>query len=577
MKEFIINTKQYGNDRVFRLRFVAYGLLLALLVILTRLFYLQVSKREQFSSLGEKNFLRIETIYPPRGNLYDYNQVLLASNRPVFDVFWQGEGDARLTPHKKEVLLKLELLFGIDLTSDERLQAITLAERYARRVLLMRDIPFEHLCQVSEQLSNCSWLVISHCFDRVYPHGSFASHVLGYLSRVEKIGRSGVERVFQQSLQGKTGYVLNVINSTGKRLSQKEFRDAKPGNDVFLTLDFELQKIAEDLFGKDQTGAFILMDAHSGAIRSLVSSPNFDPNAFLQPISEQDWQEKMVPNNPLLNRATCALYPPASTFKLVTVAAALEEGIINTQSEYFCRGYVEFGGRKYACMNHSGHGHVLPRYALVKSCNAYLYEIAKRLPVDRLAMYANWFGLGKKTDFLLPEQAGIVPTMAWKIATRGERIWKGEMLSISIGQGFLLVTPLQIARMVAAICSGYLVKPCILESETPEKIPVPFKPSTLHFLKDAMKETVNSGTGRLLSLIRDVDVYAKTGTAQTCGLGKTVVSKKQLEHAWVTGFFTARSGGPWYAFAILVENVGSSRPALQIADKFLRAYVERCK
>jgi penicillin-binding protein 2 len=373
------------------------------------------------------------------------------------------------------------------------------------------------------------------------------------------------------------GYVKNIINSTGKCLSQKKFCDAKAGTDVILTLDFELQKIVEALFDKDQSGVFILMDVATGAVRVLLSYPNFDPNLFLQPISEQEWQEKMVPNNPLLNRATCALYPPASTFKLVTLAAALEEKLIDARSEYFCRGYVEFGGRKYACMNHEGHGWITPKQALVKSCNAYLYEVAKRLHVDRLAMYANRFGLGKRTSFMLPEQTGIVPTMAWKRATHGERIWKGEMLSISIGQSFLLATPLQIACMLAAICSGNSVKPRILESEPIEKVPLQFNARTVRFLRDAIKEAVISGTARLLGLIPEVDVFAKTGTAQTCSLDKEVVSKKQLEHGWVTGFFSMRSGGPWYAFAIFVEHVGSSRPALQIADKFLRAYVQLYK
>ncbi len=558
-----------------RIKLVFYGFFTVLVFIILRLIYLQIGKRAEFSSLGEKNFLRIEIIYPPRGNLYDCHHVLLAANRPVFDLFWQGEGDNRLNTDKQEVLQKLKQLLGIDFADEQRLQTITFAERYARRVLLLRDLPFEKLCQVSEQFGNCSCLVISNRFDRVYPHACFASHVLGYLSRVEKIGRFGVERALQQSLQGQTGYIKSIINSTGKCLSQKEFRGAKAGADVMLTLDFQLQKIAETLFDKDQSGAFILMDVETGAVRSLLSYPNFDPNVFLQPITEQEWQEKMVPNNPLLNRATCALYPPASTFKLVTVAAALEEKLIDLHSEYFCRGYVEFGGRKYSCMH--CHGRVVPKQALVQSCNAYLFEIAKRLHVDRLALYASRFGLGKKTDFMLPEQAGIVPTMAWKMATHGERIWKGEMLSISIGQGYVLATPLQIARMVSSICSGYLVKPRILESEQVEKTPVEISAQTLSFLRDSMKEAVNSGTVRLLGFIKDIDVFAKTGTAQTCSLDREVTSKKQLEHGWVTGFFKAHTAGPWYVFAVFVENAGSSRPALQAADKFLRAYTQLCK
>ena len=559
-----------------RLGRVIYFFLAAMVVIVLRLAYLQIGRGAEFFGLGERNFIRLETIAPLRGNLYDCHNVLLASNRPVYDLYWQGTGGRGMSADDWKVVYELHETYLLSLLTDEKKQAIALAGRYARRILLQADIPFEVLCKISEHFGQCSSLIISNRFDRVYPHASFASHVLGYLSRSEKIGRSGVERVLQGALQGQLGYVKQVINSTGKCLSQQEYHEAVAGQDVVLTLDFQMQTIAERIFEKDQTGAFIVMDAKTGAVRVLLSYPNFDPNAFLQPITEQAWHEKMTINNPLLNRATCSLYPPASTFKLVTVAAALEEKIVEPTSTYFCHGYVEFGGRKYACMRRIGHGEISLKNALVKSCNAYMYELAKRIHVDRLAVYAKRFGFGDKTNFLLPEQVGLVPTMAWKLSTYGERIWKGEMLSIAIGQGFLTVTPLQVVRMVASICSGNLVRPRLLESEPIVAESVAFSSSTLHFLKDAMKEVATSGTARLLADIAQVQVYAKTGTAQTCSLDKAKTSKDQLEHAWITGFFSHKKGGPEYAFVAMVEHVGSSRPAVELVKRFLQAYDELC-
>lgn len=553
------------------MRVLLYGFWSFLFIIAVRLFYLQVNKQDVFCNLGQRNFLRVEIIYPPRGNLYDCHHFLLAANRPVFDLYWQGSGNKKLTVNQEDLLKGVAKVVNVDLLDEEHFSSIVVAEKYARRLLLCKDINFEKLCQISEQFGDCSSLVVENRFLRVYPHANFASHVLGYLSRIEKIGQTGVESALQSELQGKTGYVLNVINSTGKQLARKEYRDAKAGVDVVLTLDFELQQIAESLFDRDQSGVFILMDPENGAVRVMVSYPNFDPNLFLAPITEEEWNEKLIENHPLLNRATCALYPPASTFKLVTIAAALEEKIIHAKSEYNCCGYVEFCGRKYACMQHTGHGWLQPKQALIASCNAYLFEIAKKINIDRLAMYANRFGLGRRTNFLLPERSGLVPTNAWKIATKGERWWTGENLSVVIGQGYLLVTPLQSVRMVSSICTGYLVKPRILDSETIEKESIDFKPSTIKLLRDAMKGVTISGTGRALGLIKDIDIFAKTGTAQTCSLTKEITSKQQLEHGWVTGFFRI-NGDAWRAFIVLVENAGSSRPAVQIADRFLRAY-----
>jgi penicillin-binding protein 2 len=545
--------------------------LIFVFIITLRLFYLQVHQRLLFGSLGERNFLRTEIILPPRGNLLDCKNMLLAANRPVFNLHWQGLGAPKLSESDYELIKKIESILNTTFDGQDFFKTLAVGEKYSRRTLLKEDIGFEQLCQICEQCADCSRLMVENRFKRVYPHQSLASHVLGYLSRAENVGKSGVESLFQDELQGETGYIMNVINSTGKRLEQKDSKDPKAGVDISLTLDFKLQALAEKMFEKDQSGAMIIMDPETGSLRALVSYPNFDPNLFLNPISEDVWNDKLVPNNPLLNRATCSSYPPASIFKLVTWAAGLEEKVIDTTTEFMCNGFVEFCGRKYYCMRHSGHGKLLPKEALAVSCNVPCFQLGRRLKIDKIADYAQRFGLGRKTNMLLPERSGLVPTSTWKLAVRGERWWKGETLSTTIGQGYLLATPMQIARMISSICTGYLIKPRILEQEEIEKEPLQIAPETLRFLREGMREVVNAGSLRVLSGISGFTVAAKTGTAQTCSLSKEKIDKRDLEHAWVAGYFSYQGRKP-LTIIVMVENAGSSRPAILIAHRFLQEY-----
>ncbi len=556
--------------RATRIKYILYGFLLFLFILIVRLFYLQVDKRVALADMSQKNFLRIELIPPLRGDVYDCNQVLLAANRPVFDLYWYGAGHL-LSEQDVHTLAQIEHILGIDLLRQPKRSSIEYASKYSRKIILKADVNFQQLCQISEQCADARSLMISHRFQRMYPHKELACHVLGYLNRGEHIGQSGVELKFDRALQGQEGRLLQVINSTGKMLSQRVYKQPMAGADLKLTLDFKVQQLAESLFEGEQAGAFILMDPSNGALRAFVSYPRFDPNVFLNPLSEDEWSA-ITMNNPLLNRATCALYPPASTFKLVTWAAGIEENIVGQDTEFFCNGYVTFCGRKYFCMQHLGHGALNPKRALAVSCNIPCFQIAKKLKIDQIARYANKFGLGQPTNFLLPEKSGIVPTRAWKQHVKGERWWKGETLSAGIGQGYLLVTPLQVARMLGAICTGYLVKPRLIESEPVEKQKLELSFVALSFLRQALKEAVTNGTCRMLSYVRSCDVYAKTGTAQTCSLTREKVRKEDLEHAWVAGYFSYCGQKP-LTIIVLLEHAGSSRYALEIAHKFLKGYV----
>lgn len=560
-----------SKTRGSKIKYLLHFFIVFICVLLLRLFYLQIENGGMFASLGEKNFLRMEIIPPLRGDVYDCNQILLAANRPIFDLHWHGAGRSLLSEHDRQILEKISKILDFDFLQNPKRRTIEYAERYSRRVLLKADVNFAQLCQISEQCSDAQRLVVSNRFKRVYPHNTLASHILGYLNKGEGIGQSGIEHHFQAALQGQEGKLLQVINSKGKLLAQEVYKEPQAGSDITLTLDFKLQQLAETLFQQDQSGAFILMDATDGSIRALVSYPHFNPNVFLNPLSEEAWS-KLTENNPLINRATSAHYPPASTFKLVTLAAGLEEDVIQVDSEVQCNGYITFCGRKYFCIKHLGHGKLTPKQAIAVSCNITCFHIAKKLNIDQLAEYARRFGLGRKTNFLLPEKSGLVPTIAWKRAAKGERWWKGETLSACIGQGYLLATPLQIACMVSSICTSSLVRPRLLEQEPIENEVLNISQPTLTFLREAMKEAVDNGSARNLRRLKAFDVYAKTGTAQTCSLDHEQIYKHQLEHGWVVGYFYYKNNPRPLTFIAFVEHAGSSRPAMHIVDKFLRGY-----
>lgn len=555
--------------------FVLCVILSVLAIITVRLFHLQINENERFSRLGEQNFLRTEIIPSRRGNVLDCHNNLLATNRPVFDLYWHGTGRFRLTSHQKSFLKKTEGILGEQVIKP-LYRKIERTERFSRKILIKSDISQDELFKISEQCSESSNLFVERHFKRVYPYNNMACHLLGYLRKAERRGAFkglyGLERQFQEDLQGERGYIRHVINATGKKLFQKESQDAIAGADVRLTLDLRMQAISERLFEPGQSGAFIIMDPEDGSIKAMLSYPNFNPNLFLDPISEQEWNDKFTVDSPLLNRAIHAVYPPASIFKLITFVAGLEEGIITTDSQFECKGYTFFCGRKYNCQRRWGHGIQSATKALGVSCNVPCFEIAQKISIDQLAAYAMRFGLGQSTRFLFSDKSGLVPTSYWKQAHKGERWWAGETLSVSIGQSFLQVTPLQIVRMVASICSGYLVRPRILQREGVERYPLYVSEDTLNFLREVMKEVVLRGTGRYLKKFADFQICAKTGTAQTISLKRQKKeSKKQLEHAWFASFFSYKEEKP-LAMVVLVENAGSSRIALKIAEKFFTIY-----
>lgn len=564
----------YHNEqcdaRRHKMKFIFYALVACGLLIITRLAYLQISEQKTLAQLSCKNFLVTESLPAQRGSLLDCHGFVLASSRPVYDVYWQGSGKRFLI---KEQQIELErVLNALNYAlSDEQMGQLLRVERAERRMVLMRDVPFAALCRLYEQCSVTANIVVENRFMRIYPHQSLACHIVGYLNRLKDTGTAGLEYHFESLLQGARGCQTNIKNSMGRRISQQDYHQSEPGADITLTLDIRLQHLVEQLFAPEHVGSFIIMDPEDGAIKALVSAPSFDPNKFLYPLSQEDWNSSMCFNNALLNRACNAAYPPASIFKLVTLAAGCEEGIVSCDTSIDCKGFVSFCGRKYHCMRRWGHGPCSIKQALARSCNVHCYEIALRLSMDKLADYAHRFGLGYKTGFLLTEQEGIIPTDAWKRQAKGEPWWRGETISASIGQSYLQVTPLQVARMISSICTGYLVTPRLLENEPVSMQPLAIAESTLDFLRESMAEAVKYGTVQALNELKNFTIHAKTGTAQTCSLSVKKHVREQYEHAWFTGWFSYKNSKP-LTMIILLEHVGSSRYAREMAQKFFDQY-----
>jgi len=551
---------------VFGIGTLAFG------IIILRLIYLQIYCGEYFFYKSQKNFTRYISVDSPRGSIRDVQGNLLATNRPVTTIYWQGTGNATLSDEQLLLLYSIEQNSHAVLSSGDMFETIIAAEKRKKKIELIDDIDFMFLSKLVESFPNHENIIIETTFKRYYPYHACGSHVIGYLGNVSLLaqGKLGLEKLLNDDLMGKKGSMRNVVNSRGQCISQTELEKASMGNDVQTTINIKMQQLCEKIFPEHYTGSLILLNPADGAIAALVSRPNFDPNMFLDPISHESWQ-KLQEKNTFLNRAFDATYPSGSTFKLITISAALEHGLIEHDSLWNCKGYTLFGNRKYWCARRSGHGEISIKKAVAESCNTLFFEIGKKIDIDILAEYAHKFGLGKKTNIIFPEKKGLIPNREWKFNYKGERWWPGETLSVTIGQSFLLVTPIQIACMIASIFTGYLVAPRLLVDEPVICNPLDIKPETIAFLKKSMKSVVKSGTGRSVRKVKDITIYAKTSTAQTSDISKRKLGEQFLEHGWFVGHFQYKDYDP-LVVVILVEHVGAAQVATTIAKNFLIEY-----
>jgi penicillin-binding protein 2 len=542
--------------------------LFATICILARLFYLQIYLGPIYSTQSKKNYIRYQQIAAPRGQILDCNGKPLVTNIPIRNLYWQSTGKSRLTEEQKQAIFQLTSVCQIT-CDDELIQTIAQTEKKNRSLLLCHNINFHQLTIIEEMFAGHPNIIIKTEFKRYYPYRKMISHIVGYLGNIqnEATGKMGLEKALEMKLQGRDGTIIKTINSYGREIRTETIQCPVAGIDIETTIDINLQKIVEKNFSEEYIGTCIIMDPATGDLKALLSRPNFDPNIFLEPIYYQQWQG-LQEKQPFVNRAVNCSYPPGSLFKLISISAALETGLIKKDDVHDCKGYIHYGDRNYWCNRHNGHGLISVTQGLALSCNTLFYELGKTLSINTLADYAQRFGLGQKTGFLLNETTGLIPTTSWKRETKGQPWWPGETLSASIGQSYLLVTPLQIARMFSGIFSGYLSKPRILKDEPVETSALYVQAETLEFLKKSMKSVVTEGTGRRVNRIKDMEVYAKTSTAQISTIDKRGLGQQYFEHGWVVVHFTIKGQKP-FILVVLVEHAGTSRVPVIIARNLL--------
>jgi len=557
----------------------------AFIILFIRLFYLQVIKGHELRRLSENNCIRLQSTDPPRGLIFDRNGILLVDNRPSFDLSIILK-DAKPVERTAEKLSRFTGIPASELMS--KIACDKSASSY-KPILLKQDIGRDMLAVVEVRKYDFPGVVLNVKPRRHYINKQSAAHLIGYLSEInpdelksakysecksgDLVGKFGVEKTFEKFLRGKRGGRQVEVNVMGQVVGILNTVDAQPGKNIYLTIDHILQQKAEALL-KDSAGAAVAMDPNTGHILALASSPSFDQNIFVDGMSHEQWNALTSnPLKPMSNKVVQGEYPPASTYKIVTAIAGLEEGVIDEKTTFYCPGHYKYGNRIYRCWKKGGHGEVDLVKALTESCDVYFYQVGQKLGVDRIARYAKFFGLGSSTGINLDhEAAGLIPTAAWKKHRTGISWQSGETLSVAIGQSYNLATPLQMLVLTSAVANGGTIyKPLILkEIKTSEgetliqskrqitgKLPV--KKQTLAMIKKCLWEVVNNpkGTGRI-ARIDGIDVSGKTGTAQLVGR-KEDDSKPEKEishhlkaHAWFISY--AQSIDPQIAVAVIVEH-----------------------
>lgn len=572
--------------------------------LLLRLFYLQVIEGENFRRLSENNCIRLQSIDPPRGLIFDRNGQLLVDNRPSYDLSIVIK-DARpletsLQNLSQYTRIPLEWLWG-EVEKNHNQPSF-------KPVLLKQDIGRDVLAALEVKRFDLPGTIVDVRLRRLYVKGQSAAHILGYVGEISSnemksgkyagykrgdlCGKSGVEKSFEDYLKGERGGRQIEVNVTGQLVRVLKTVEAVPGNNVFLSFDQRLQERAEDLLS-DVTGAVVAMDPANGRILAMASSPSYDPNMFVDGFSRDQWETFIKnPPHPLQNKAIQGEYPPASTYKIITAMAGLEEGVIDEKTILFCPGYYKFGDREYRCWKKGGHGSVNVGRAIAESCDVFFYQVGLRLGVDRLASYAKAAGLGTVTGIQLEQESkGLIPTAAWKKRRMGVAWQGGETLSVSIGQGFNLTTPLQLANMISSIANGgtcftpLIVKKIqnasgeTIKEFNPEiKGYLPVSPKNLDIVKKGLWEVVNgkSGTARIAG-IEGIEISGKTGTAQVFSRKTDSENEKgRAQHLKSHALFVAYapSANPKIALSVIVEHgEHGSSAAAPIASELIRTYL----
>lgn len=569
-----------------------------------RLYYLQVIESNRYVMLAEDNRISLRLLSPPRGRIVDRYGEPMALNQLNYRVVLISE----LTPNLEATLSSLESVLPISERERRRILREVGRKRSFVPVTIRENLDWDDVARIEVNAPSLPGVSIEVGQSRYYPFAEAAGHVLGYVAAVSeeeqgddpllelpgfRIGKNGIEKKYDLALRGKAGTSHIEVDALGRVIRELERDEGQPGQELVLTIDSGLQNFIVRRLG-GLSAAAVVMDALSGEVLALLSTPGFDPNAFNKGLSEEAWRD-LVSNSkgPLINKSISGQYAPGSTFKMMVALAALESGIISPDQRFFCEGYVELGDSRFHCWRKKGHGWMDMVSALQQSCDVYFYEVARRTGIDRISEMARRFGMGVKLGIDLPsERDGLMPTRDWKLAVIGSSWQLGETLVAGIGQGYVLSTPLQLAVMMARLINGGVaVKPYVthdlVDGESALQRPEPVFPAldvssaSLAVVKKGMDAVTNTPMGtafRARIKEKGKEMGGKTGTSQVRRISKReresgVLKNRERpweerDHALFVGY--APTQNPRYVISVVVEHGGGgSKVAAPVARDIL--------
>jgi penicillin-binding protein 2 len=588
-RPFTLKDNQQEAALFRRRALVAAGVVLVFfLILLARYYYLQVIQYETYSTLSENNRVHLEAISPPRGFIYDRKGVLLADNQPTFALTINRQQAADV-----DVLIE-RLTPILELTADDvkRFRSRLRVARKFEEVPVKMRLTEEDIARFSEAKHELSGVNVNVELSRHYPYGDLFAHAIGYVSRISEkeektldpveyagtnlIGKIGIEKYYEDLLHGKVGYQHVETNAHGRLIRVLKRTPPVRGNDLRLHLDYQLQKIAHDQLA-GRRGAIVAIDPNTGGVLAFVSNPSFDPNPFVGGIPYKLYSEyRDHIDKPLYNRALQGIYPPGSTIKPFEALGGLHYGLVDWNYRIADPGYFHLPGdsHQFRDWKKGGHGIVDMHKAVVQSCDTYFYQLSDRMGVDRFHAWMKEFGFGEKTGIdLVNESRGTLPSTQWKREKLKAPWYRGEMMSVGIGQGYFTATPLQLAMATAIVANGgNHVRPHLLQSTTGTKqydagnkpdyiIPYNGKPEDWALMQRAMRDVAHGdgGTARATGYaIKGYEMAGKTGTAQVKGIkqgekyNEAAIDQRHWDHGWFIGF--APADKPTIAVAVLVEN-----------------------
>ncbi|MCR5561932.1 MAG: penicillin-binding protein 2, partial [Desulfovibrio sp.] len=549
------------------------GLLFFIMVV--RFWYLQMQRGEDFARQAIENRMRQEFIVAPRGRILDAEGIVLADNRTAYGLSLVRED----CPDIPATMAQISHWSGIPLSQIwEKYHQDRFKVKPYEPLLMITDIDFDLMARIQSELISWPGLEIVVRTKRNYPERELFAHVLGYVAEANEhemekdpslamgdlIGKQGLELKIEQMLRGRKGRYEVEVDAHARLLGKKMRNEPLGGHEVRLSLDRDLQQAAWQALG-GEAGSVVVMEPDTGKLRALVTSPSYDNNLFAAGISRGDWEALRTSKRfPLQNRAIQSVYPPGSVWKLLMAAFFLESGV-SPHDSVFCPGQVKLGNQIFRCWRKGGHGSMDLEHALINSCDVYFYIMAEKLGIDKLEKFAKASGFGSVTGIDLPhERSGLVPSREWK-KRRFNRPWaRGETYNVSIGQGYTLVTPVQMATYVCALLNGGdMLKPQLLDDAPREVMRhLPGSKKTLDFIVNAMHRTASTGTAKVIAR-GDAEMGGKTGTAQVVKLKmaagerrlkNTEMEYAQRDHAWIATW--GRKNGKTYVVVVMVEHGG---------------------